>query len=104
MKIITANRLDDGIVVFLGRSHRWAEQIDDVTPFDDDAAVEDAQALAAQAVADRRIVEPYAIDVRAEGRGLVPVRLREVIRAKGPTVRLDLGKQAERASPIDTAA
>ena len=34
----------------------------------------------------------------------MPVRLREVIRAKGPTVRLDLGKQAERPTQIDTAA
>ncbi len=104
MKIVTANRLDDGIVVFLGRSLRWADQIDDVAPFEDDDAVERALALAARAVENREIVEPYAIDVRCEAGRLTPVRLREVIRAKGPTVRLDLGKQAERPTQIDTAA
>lgn len=104
MKIVTANRLDDGIVVFLGRSLRWADQIGDVAPFEDDDAVERALALAARAVENREIVEPYAIDVSCEPDGLMPVRLREVIRAKGPTVRLDLGKQAERPTQIDTAA
>jgi len=104
MKIVTANRLDDGIVVFLGRSLRWADQIDEVTAFDDEAAVDHALALAAKAVENREIVEPYAIDVRCEDGRLVPVRLREVIRARGPTVRLDLGKQAERPTQIDTAA
>lgn len=104
MKIVTANRLDDGIVVFLGRSLRWADQIDEVTAFDDYAAVEHALTLAGKAVENREIVEPYAIDVLCENGRLVPVRLREAIRAKGPTVRLDLGKQAERRTQIDTAA
>ena len=53
MKIVTANRLDDGIVVFLGRSLRWADQIDDVAPFEDDDAVERALALAARRAASR---------------------------------------------------
>ncbi|MEW5423630.1 DUF2849 domain-containing protein [Amorphus sp. 3PC139-8] len=103
MKVVTANRLIDGIVVFLGRSQRWVEQIDDVSPFEDDAAIEAALAYAARCVEAREIVEPYAIDVRADKHGVTPVRLREAIRAKGPTVRLDLGKQAERAT-VDTAA
>lgn len=104
MKVITANRLTDGIVVFLGVSHRWVEEIDAIAPFDDAAAVDAALTVAAKAVEAREVVDPYAIDVRAEDGGLMPVKLREAIRAKGPTVRLDLGKQAERAAKIETAA
>lgn len=104
MKVITANRLTDGIVVFLGRSHRWAEDIDAVTALEDDAAVEAALAAAEEDVANRKVVEPYAIDVKLENSGLIPVKLREAIRARGPTVRLDLGKQAEGAAKVDTAA
>jgi hypothetical protein len=43
------------------------------------------------------VVDPYLIEVTREGAVPRPVRLREAIRARGPTVRPDLGKQAEGA-------
>jgi hypothetical protein len=39
-------------------------------------------------------VGPELIEVQLEGDMLVPVKRREAIRATGPTIRLDLGKQA----------
>jgi hypothetical protein len=39
-------------------------------------------------------VAPYLFDVREAAGRTVPVKVREAIRAAGPTVRTDLGKQA----------
>ena len=41
------------------------------------------------------MVNPYLFDVRIEDGMAVPVKEREMIRAAGPSVRGDLGKQAE---------
>jgi len=48
------------------------------------------------AKAASQIVDPYLIEVRLGSDGLpVPVRYRERLRTLGPSVRPDLGKQAE---------
>ena len=44
--------------------------------------------------AANRVVEPYAIEVTREGARLVPVRLREQIRADGPTIGHSKDKDA----------
>ena len=42
------------------------------------------------------ILEPYLFEVMEEAaNNYNPASVREIIRAKGPTVRLDLGKQAQ---------
>ena len=86
MKIITANRLSDGAVVFLAASG-WVTSIAESAILNAADAVEAGLAKAARAIADREVVDVAAIDVRVEeGAGPVPVRLRERIRAFGPTV------------------
>lgn len=96
MKVVTANRLSDGEVVWLGAAGRWVETFPEARILE--TREEEAAALAeAEASAGRQeIVEPYAIDVTREEGHLKPVRFREQIRAAGPTIRLDLGKQARR--------
>ena len=96
-KIVTANRLEDGEVVWLGTGGQWVETVEAAHLLDDKDAVTRALAFAASAVTDRVIVEPYEIDVSLEDGAIVPVKLREKIRAKGPTIRADLGKQAVRS-------
>ena len=85
-KILTANRLRDGIVVYLRDDGEWSEAISKAAvaraPEDDARLLE----TGAQAVADQQVVEPYLIDVTAESGPLRPVRFREAIRAAGPTV------------------
>ena len=85
-KIITANNLGDGLVVFLTASGGWSTAIEKARII---GTGELEAALAyAQAQHDARIVvEPYEIDVElAEGMP-IPLRLRERIRAaRGPTV------------------
>ena len=66
-------------------------------------ATEDGRAAAllalaeADAAARHEVVDPYLIDVEEEGGALRPTKYREAIRCLGPTIRQDLGKQAEGA-------
>ena len=93
-KVLTANRLADGIAVWFGTARNWTEHFDAALAVgeDDVATLETAASAASRA----GLVDLQLIDVIAGPQGLAPVRLRERIRALGPTIRTDLGKQAER--------
>lgn len=95
--MLTANRLRDGEVVYW-RDGTWVTRLDEGSVFSDKVLADDALARAAQAVADRLVVNPYLFAVRRNGISLQPVEEREVIRAAGPSVRRDLGKQASHVS------
>lgn len=89
-RVITANRLQDGTVVWLAADGVWVEEVDRALASDDD---NDVNALLAEAKALEsagRLIGVYEVDVELEsGAGsqrLRPVRLRERIRARGPTV------------------
>ena len=94
LHILTANDLLEGDVVFLAdggwaRDHRLAR----IARTPDEA--EALEAFGADEKAARRIVDPYLVEVAIEADGTpVPVRYRERLRTRGPTVRPDLGKQA----------
>ena len=93
----TANNLLDGEVVWLGRDGGWVKSIDEARVFTSEDDRQLGAADAAQADADNLVVEPYEIDLTlADGR-ITPSKFRERIRAAGPTMRLDLGKQADLA-------
>ena len=101
-KIVTANRLDDGLVVYLNGASggasgggSWSERIEDARIAGDDAAADGLLAEAEGQGQEIRVIEPYLIEVALEGAEPRPVSYREAIRAQGPTVRLDLGKQAD---------
>ena len=95
MQIVTANRLDDGSVVFLDGAGGWSGNIEDSRRAESAEDAEALMALANQEVAGCLVVAPYLIDVADEDGAVRPLHYREAIRAKGPTVRPDLGKQAE---------
>jgi hypothetical protein len=96
-QIVTANRLIDGIVVFQDEAGGWSEDFARAAAHEDAAA---ALARASQDVAASLVVDPYAIEVELRNGHYAPKALREAIRATGPTVRRDLGKQAEGLAPI----
>ncbi|TIT17423.1 MAG: DUF2849 domain-containing protein, partial [Mesorhizobium sp.] len=52
------------------------------------------EAIGATAYANNEVVDVNLIDVTVVDGLVEPVRLREKIRAAGPTIREDLGKQA----------
>jgi len=99
-QIVTANRLTDGIVVFQDAAGGWSEDYARAAVCDDSTA---ALVRASQDVAACLILDPYAIEVELRNGHYAPKALREAIRATGPTVRRDLGKQAEGLAPIAAA-
>jgi hypothetical protein len=84
IEIITGNSLAEGLVVFQTKSG-WSLSIEEAELIETKEAVEAAMARANADAAANRVVEPYAIEVTREAGGLIPVRLREKIRAAGPT-------------------
>ena len=93
-RIVTANRLSDGLVVYLNGAG-WSERIEDARIAGDDAAADGLLARAEGPGQELRVIGPYLIEVAREGAVPRPASHRETIRALGPTVRPDLGKQAE---------
>jgi len=95
--MLTANRLGDGEVVYW-RAGGWSETFSDGEVFDRELEAQAALAAAQHFAARNAVVNPYLFDVRRETDGIRPVKEREVIRALGPSVRGDLGKQARSAT------
>ncbi|MDQ0463729.1 hypothetical protein QO010_001500 [Caulobacter ginsengisoli] len=99
MKVLTANRLTDGEVVFWRGGH-WVERFADAEIF----AADDPAGQGAEAVALGQptvVVEPYLIDIAEGPAGVAPVSYRERIRALGPTNEPEHGKQAEGGAAIE---
>ena len=85
-KAITANRLSDGLVVFLTESGDWSLSVGEAQVFSDGTELEEALDYAKEQTDARVVLEAYAIDVEIVENKPVPARLREKIRADGPTV------------------
>ncbi len=94
-QVISANRLDDGIVVYLTANGDWSERLVQAQAIDGEEQGEAALDVAFGAVKTCLVVDPYLIEIDDSGAERRPTLNRELIRAKGPTVRLDLGKQAQ---------
>ena len=83
--IVTGNSLGEGLVVFQIPGGGWSLDIGHAEVLETKEALEAALARAQADAAANRVVEPYVIEVTRAGARLVPVRLREQIRADGPT-------------------
>jgi hypothetical protein len=92
-QMLTANRLTDGDVLYW-KAGNWVESLPEGEVFAEPAPAEAALAAAQAYVGDNVVVNPYLFDVRVDAAGTHPVKEREIIRAAGPSVREDLGKQA----------
>lgn len=94
-QIMTANKLSDGIVVFLGYDGDWTRHVDDARIAEREEDVADMQAEATEST---DVVDPYLIDVEvraAEGssRFVRPTQYRERIRAFGPSTHPAFAKK-----------
>ncbi|WP_269583733.1 DUF2849 domain-containing protein [Roseibium sp. Sym1] len=98
MKVITANRLLNGDVVWLAKGGAWVERITLARTFEGKEAVAEGLAEGAEAEKNQEVVGVYEMDITVEDGVIVPVRLREKIRAKGPTTHPQFGKQAQAVS------
>jgi hypothetical protein len=97
--ILTANRLREGEVAYW-RAGAWTACLADAEVFDDKKSAEAALKAAEADVKDRIVVAPYLFEVHVADGIVRPVKEREIIRAAGPTVRTDLGKQARDHVPV----
>ena len=101
--VIAASRLADGVVVFQTADQDWSEDFNRAAVRPDAAATAAALARAKEDEAQNLVVDAYAVAVEIRNGHVVPKALREAIRATGPTVRRDLGKQSEGLAPIAAA-
>ena len=95
MKVITANRLLNGDVVWLGKNGNWVERVTLASTFEGKDQVEQGLAIGQEAERAQKVVGVYEMAVKLEDGVIVPVRLRERIRAAGPTTHPQFGKQAQ---------
>jgi hypothetical protein len=90
--MVTANRLHDGVVVYLAKGGTWATTFEEGELLADKSAAEAALALADEAVKACQIIGPYVIDVALEDGAPKPTSTREHIRASGrPTIAAEVG-------------
>jgi hypothetical protein len=101
MKVLTANSLTTGEVVFWNRA-RWAVRFADGERFADDADA--GAALAAAEAQPTVVVAPYLVDVEAVDGHFVPIAFRERLRALGPSNHTQHGKQADGDAEIEALA
>ena len=94
MKILTANRLIDGEAVWLAADHSWAETIHAADIARDDATLEKLERAGRAALCKNEVVDVNLIDIEIANGEIRPLRLRERIRAAGPTTHPLFGKQA----------
>ncbi|PZQ13728.1 MAG: DUF2849 domain-containing protein [Ancylobacter novellus] len=91
-QVVTGNRLSDGVVVYLDPAGGWTDRIAEARVADSADELEAAMIVGKQGERDQVVVEAYPIDVERGPQGPRPLRIREKIRAEGPTVRTDLAR------------
>src|SRR6218665_1245041 len=89
MEILTGNELISGGTVYLDAHNNWVEDLQSARIFSKDDVAERDGALAATK-AGGRVISLEIEEVTQDGGKIVPKRLRERIRAEGPTAPLML--------------
>jgi Protein of unknown function (DUF2849) len=93
LKIVTANRLREGDVVYLTDGGAWSTHLNESRATRDAEELQAMLAEAAAAAAARQVVAVYDMEVAEVDGILQPLSTREIIRAAGPTVRADFREQ-----------
>jgi sulfite reductase (NADPH) hemoprotein beta-component len=92
LRVVTANRLTDGVIVWLDARNSWVEEVAEAAIVEGEA-LETALQFAAAEEKRRIVVGAYPVIVTRSSEGPLPMSVRERIRAVGPTVRLDLARR-----------
>ena len=83
--VVTANRLKDGIVVYLAPDGSWTEEIGRARIAETEDEVAALEARAAESVKAREVVAIYPMDVALHDGAVDPLSVRERIRASHRT-------------------
>lgn len=92
-QMIIANRLRDGVVVFLAPNEGWEPAIAAGALIDNEADAGKLMAVAKRHEGECQVIDPQLIDVELTDGQPRPTAIREAIRAFGPTVRTDLAER-----------
>jgi hypothetical protein len=101
--VLTANRLSDGIAVFLDRNGEWSESLAEAMVARSPDAVLTLESRGSRDAVQNLVVEPYLVEVQELAGRLVPVRFRERVRAGGPTILDDVPGYAAPAAVVRQA-
>lgn len=82
-KIVTANDLLEGDVIYLTEDDRWSRHLHEAELIEDEAHADVRLIFASQQAA--QVVGAYLADAKAGPNGPEPVHFREAFRAKGPS-------------------
>ncbi|MCD4661293.1 DUF2849 domain-containing protein [Agrobacterium sp.] len=90
-KVLTANRLGDGIAVWLDANGDWTENLQGAIVARHAEAVASFEEIGKRDFSANKVVDVAIVDVVEENGKLWPTRLRERIRAAGTTVHYATG-------------
>ncbi|RYG96527.1 MAG: DUF2849 domain-containing protein [Alphaproteobacteria bacterium] len=85
-QVLTANRLTDGIAVWYDRDGKWNEWIGQSVVANTQEEAADLEAIGKKAFADNVVLDVNLVEVEEIEGQIRPLRLRERIRAEGPTI------------------
>lgn len=88
-EILTANRLYDGDVVYRTAAGDWVDDVDAAELINGAEQLATAEAAAQADVKASKVLDVVTVKVEVADGRIVPTRLRERIRAFGPTVKSD---------------
>jgi len=92
LQMITANCLADGLVVYQAADDSWCSLIQDAEVIEDEDALQARLSQAKAAEGNQAVVGVYEVEVTEDEGCIRPVRLRERIRAFGPTSHPEFGR------------
>ena len=84
--VITGNRLRDGAVVWRGAAGDWSRDIADASIHATEGQLAASLDAARLEEASGRIIGVYEVEIEPRDSRILPARLRERIRADGPTI------------------
>ena len=84
--VLTANRLTDGIAVWYDRDSKWNEWIGRSIVANTKEEAERLEAVGKKSYADNEVLDVNLVAVEEIEGQIRPLRLRERIRAEGPTI------------------
>ncbi|MEE2933651.1 MAG: DUF2849 domain-containing protein [Pseudomonadota bacterium] len=91
--IVTANDLRHGNVVYLNASGEWTGNLADAAVVSGDV---DDRAISEEMQVQRNlVVDPYLLEVSVENGTLTPKKLRERLRAQGPSIQFDMSPKKQ---------
>ena len=94
-EVVSGNRLTDGYVVYLAKAGDWVEKIEDAAVASTEEERAALEAEANSGISTQQVTGWEFAEITEEDGARKAIKNIQYIRSLGPTVRRDLGKQAD---------